>query len=107
MTATDADAESYGQVTYSLVGEHSNDFTLGLENGELRVANPAILDREDVKKITVEIVASDGAPPDTRRAVSVPVSFQATITVFFFCCPRTFFSFFTFSFPFSRFTSQY
>ncbi|EEB19942.1 conserved hypothetical protein [Pediculus humanus corporis] len=73
VTATDADAESYGQVTYSLVGEHSNDFTLGLENGELRVANPAILDREDVKKITVEIVASDGAPPDTRRAVSVPV----------------------------------
>lgn len=76
MTATDADAESYGQVTYSLVGEHSNDFTLGHENGELRVANPSILDREDVKEITVEIVASDGAPPDTRRAVSVPVSLE-------------------------------
>lgn len=73
VTATDADAESYGQVTYSLVGEHCNDFTLGHENGELRVANPAILDREDVKEITVEIVASDGAPAETRRAVSVPV----------------------------------
>lgn len=74
VTAEDADAGSFGQVSYSLIGEHNNDFILGPDNGELRVGNPSVLDREDVAEITVQIVASDNAPPETRRAVSVPVS---------------------------------
>jgi hypothetical protein len=63
-------------VSYSLVGEHSSDFSVNYNTGEVTVANPALLDRENTPDITVQVMASDGAPPETRRTVAIPVSEQ-------------------------------
>lgn len=71
--ATDMDSGSYGVVTYSLIGEHSSDFNIDYQSGEITVANPAVLDREARQEITLQVMASDGAPPDQRRTVAVPV----------------------------------
>nr|CAD7400227.1 unnamed protein product [Timema poppensis] len=73
VTATDADEGRIGQVMYSLVGEHSSEFTVGHDSGEVLVSNPSFLDRETTAEITIQVMASDGAPADTRRTVSVPV----------------------------------
>nr|CAD7573732.1 unnamed protein product [Timema californicum] len=73
VNATDADEGRIGQVMYSLVGEHSSEFTVGHDSGEVLVSNPSFLDRETTAEITIQVMASDGAPADTRRTVSVPV----------------------------------
>lgn len=72
--ATDLDSGTYGIVTYSLIGEHSSDFNIDYQSGEITVANPVVLDREVRQEITLQVMASDGAPPDQRRTVAVPVS---------------------------------
>ena len=74
VSATDRDEGVFGNVTYSLVGEHSTDFSVNYKTGEVTVANPALLDRETTPDITIQVMASDGAPPETRRTVAVPVS---------------------------------
>jgi hypothetical protein len=74
VTATDGDEGVFGSVTYSLVGEHSSDFSVNYKTGEVTVANPVVLDRETTPDITIQVMASDGAPPDVRRTVAVPVS---------------------------------
>lgn len=71
--ATDEDEGIFGSVTYNLVGEHSHDFTIDHESGEVVVSNPSILDREALPELTLEVMASDGAPPDSRRTVAVPI----------------------------------
>ncbi|KAJ4434750.1 hypothetical protein ANN_23319, partial [Periplaneta americana] len=73
VTATDGDEGVIGAVTYSLVGEHSSDFSVNYNTGEVTVANPALLDREVTPDITIQVMASDGAPPETRRTVAVPI----------------------------------
>lgn len=73
VNATDADKGEYGQVTYSLIGEHSNDFRIDSVTGEITVANPGLLDRETISELTIQVVASDGAPANIRRSVSVPI----------------------------------
>lgn len=72
--ATDGDEGVFGSVSYSLVGEHSSDFSVNYKTGEVTVANPAVLDRETTPDITIQVMASDGAPPETRRTVAIPVS---------------------------------
>jgi hypothetical protein len=74
VTATDGDEGVFGSVSYSLVGEHSSDFSVNYNTGEVTVANPAVLDRETTPDITIQVMASDGAPPETRRTVAIPVS---------------------------------
>jgi Cadherin domain. len=74
VTATDGDEGVFGTVSYSLVGEHSSDFSVNYNTGQVTVTNPALLDRETTPDITIQVMASDGAPPDTRRTVAVPVS---------------------------------
>jgi len=73
VTATDGDEGVFGTVSYSLVGEHSSDFSVNYNTGQVTVANPALLDRETTPDITIQVMASDGAPPDTRRTVAVPI----------------------------------
>ncbi|XP_063226687.1 cadherin-87A isoform X2 [Bacillus rossius redtenbacheri] len=71
--ATDGDEGVFGAVSYSLVGEHSSDFTVDHNSGEVKVANPGLLDREATPDVTIQVMASDGASPDTRKTTSVPV----------------------------------
>ncbi|PSN52632.1 hypothetical protein C0J52_14597, partial [Blattella germanica] len=73
VTATDGDEGVIGSVTYSLVGEHSTDFSVNYMTGEVTVANPALLDREATPDVTIQVMASDGAPQETRRTVAVPI----------------------------------
>lgn len=71
--ATDIDAEDFGVVSYSLLGERSSDFSIN-EKGEIRVAGTANLDRELTSSLTLQVVATDmGQDKSTRRSVSVPV----------------------------------
>lgn len=74
VNATDGDEGEFGKVTYSLVGEHSTDFNIDAQTGEITVANSGILDRETISELTIQVVASDGAPANLRRTVSLPVS---------------------------------
>ncbi|KAK7790843.1 hypothetical protein R5R35_010718 [Gryllus longicercus] len=71
--AIDQDEGVFGVVTYTLVGEHSHDFSIGHDSGEVVVSNPNILDRENLPELTLEVMASDSAPPDSRRSVAVPI----------------------------------
>jgi hypothetical protein len=74
VTATDGDEGVFGSVTYSLIGEHSSDFSVKYNTGEVTVANTDLLDRETIPDIMIQVMASDGAPPETRRTVTAPVS---------------------------------
>lgn len=73
VNATDADADEYGAVTYSLTGEHSEHFHIAPQSGEITVADSEFLDRETIESTTIQVVASDGAPGNLKRVVSVPV----------------------------------
>lgn len=74
VNASDGDEGEYGTVKYSLVGEHSADFSIGHNTGEITVANQQLLDRESVPEMMIQVMASDGAPPETKRTTAVPVS---------------------------------
>lgn len=68
------DAGDFGIITYSLIGEHSNDFNIDPDTGEIRVTSTGALDREAHQEIILQVMASDGAPIETRRTASTPVS---------------------------------
>lgn len=59
VTATDADTEEHGQVTYTLGGEGALMFVVNETTGEIRVARGAQLDRESTPTITLEVTAHD------------------------------------------------
>lgn len=71
--ATDADDGEFGEIVYSLVGEHSADFTIDPDTGVISVLNSGLLDREMIKDIVIQAVASDKAPPAVRRTVTAQV----------------------------------
>lgn len=71
--ATDDDEGIFGNVRYSLIGEHAADFNIGHETGEITVGGATVLDREETEEITVTVMASDGAPVNSRRSTTVPV----------------------------------
>lgn len=71
--ATDGDAEEYGAVTYNLTGEHSENFHINPETGEVTVANSEFLDHETLNETVIQVVASDGAPGSLKRSTSVPI----------------------------------
>lgn len=74
VNATDLDADEYGEITYSLTGEHSEHFNISPKTGKITVANPDFLDRETIKSTTIQVVASDGAPGNLKRSITVPVN---------------------------------
>ncbi|XP_046393425.1 cadherin-87A-like [Ischnura elegans] len=72
VNATDGDDGDFGKVKYSLLGEHQEDFTI-LESGEIQVQNSGVLDRENTPELVIQVVASDEAPVEARRSITVPV----------------------------------
>ncbi|XP_012135516.1 cadherin 87A isoform X2 [Megachile rotundata] len=71
--ATDGDEGPFGEVNYSLIGDHAADFNIGHETGEITVGSATVLDREVTSKITITVLASDGAPINSCRSSTVPV----------------------------------
>ncbi|CAG9836975.1 unnamed protein product [Diabrotica balteata] len=71
--AVDKDAESYGEVSYFLTGEHSMNFAIDNETGYITVANSNFLDHEVINETEIQVVAQDGAPSNVKRSVTVPV----------------------------------
>ncbi|XP_058810290.1 cadherin-87A isoform X2 [Phymastichus coffea] len=71
--AYDADDGSFGEVTYSLIGDHVADFNIDHETGEITVAAATVLDREFIPEITVSVMANDKAPLSSRRSTSTRV----------------------------------
>lgn len=64
----------FGKISYSLIGEHSSEFNINNETGEISVAKSTAIDREEREEIILQVMASDGAPAETRRTTAVPVS---------------------------------
>ncbi|XP_029049380.1 cadherin-87A [Osmia bicornis bicornis] len=71
--ATDGDEGPFGVVNYSLIGDHAADFNIGHDTGEITVGSATVLDREMTSKITITVLASDGAPINSCRSSTVPV----------------------------------
>ncbi|ETN58359.1 hypothetical protein AND_010057 [Anopheles darlingi] len=76
--AHDADGGAYGQLTYTIVGEHSGSFAIDPDTGALTVGNSSALDRETEQEVSLTAIATDRAPEvAARRSTTVPV--QITI----------------------------
>lgn len=73
VTATDKDEGEFGKISYSLVGEHSSDFTIDADTGVISVLNSALLDREVITDVVIQAVASDNAPPTLKRTDTAQV----------------------------------
>lgn len=100
--AIDGDEGLFGEVSYSLIGDHAADFNIGNftnsltklnkftffdlcfanihsykitghETGEITVGGAAVLDREMTPEISITVMASDGAHINSRRSTTVPV----------------------------------
>ncbi|KAK0157779.1 hypothetical protein PV328_011474 [Microctonus aethiopoides] len=71
--AYDKDEGIFGDVNYSLIGEHASDFNIGHETGEITVGGATVLDREETPEIMITVMASDNAPLNSRRSTTVPV----------------------------------
>ncbi|XP_076686160.1 cadherin 87A isoform X2 [Andrena cerasifolii] len=71
--AIDGDEGPFGEVSYSLIGDHAADFNIGHETGEITVGGATVLDREITPEITITVMASDGAHINSRRSTTVPV----------------------------------
>lgn len=71
--ATDKDADEFGEIEYSLVGQNSEHFSIDSKTGYVTVANSSFLDHETVNQTVIEVVASDKAPGNLKRSVTVPV----------------------------------
>jgi len=54
--AVDKDAGSYGEVMYELTGEHSENFHINPETGEISVANSNFLDHEIITECVLQVV---------------------------------------------------
>lgn len=76
--ATDKDAEEYGEVTYTLVGVYSENFAIDNQTGYVTVANSNFLDHEVINETVIQVVASDSAPSQVRRSVTVPININIT-----------------------------
>ncbi|XP_034936764.1 cadherin-87A [Chelonus insularis] len=72
--AIDGDEGVFGEVTYSLIGEHASDFNIGHDTGEITVGSATVLDREMTPDIVITVMASDRAPVNSRRSTTVKVN---------------------------------
>lgn len=64
---------TFGEISYSLVGEKSSNFYVEPDTGTIIVQNNSALDREVDEEIVLTAVATDRAPITTRRSTTVPV----------------------------------
>ncbi|CAL4115826.1 unnamed protein product, partial [Meganyctiphanes norvegica] len=77
VTAVDRDEGSFGQVSYSLAGHHSNSFIIDA-SGSIVVKDNTILNREQLDEVVLRVVATDQAPENQRRQSSAPVHIKIT-----------------------------
>ncbi|OQR71487.1 cadherin-related tumor suppressor-like [Tropilaelaps mercedesae] len=71
VSATDPDAGANGLIHYALVGQHADAFSVDEQSGQIFLA--ARLDRERQAEFSLTVVASDAAPPTTRRSATATV----------------------------------
>lgn len=65
---------AFGDITYSLMGDHSKHFTIDSITGTIYVQNSSFLDHEKQSEATFSAVAIDRAPITMRRSAVVPVN---------------------------------
>ena len=64
---------TFGEVVYSIVGDHSANFEIDVDTGIITVQNTSALDREIEPEVTLTAIASDRAPISTKRSTTVSV----------------------------------
>lgn len=72
--AHDGDVGAFGELTYSLIGENNKYFSIDAYTGNVMVANASILDREQIKELTLSVVAQDKAPATVQKSATATVS---------------------------------
>lgn len=77
----------FGNVTYSLVGDHSMSFSIDSIAGLITVQNSSFLDRERLPEASFSALAMDKAPITTRHSAIVPVNILRNVIIWFlgFC----------------------
>ncbi|XP_055524329.1 cadherin-87A [Wyeomyia smithii] len=76
VTAVDNDLGKYGEITYSLVGDHSAYFAIDPDTGVITVKNSSALDRERESELGLTAIAADRAPEAIRRTTTAPISIK-------------------------------
>ncbi|XP_058466683.1 cadherin-87A isoform X2 [Malaya genurostris] len=76
VTARDTDLGPYGEIYYTLVGDHSAHFAIDPDTGVITVRNSTALDRERESEIGLTAIAADRAPDVIRRSTTAPVSIK-------------------------------
>ncbi|XP_036327722.1 cadherin-87A [Rhagoletis pomonella] len=71
--AFDADVGSFGELTYSLIGENNKYFSIDAYTGSIMVADATILDREKISEITLTAVAQDKAPATVQKSATAAI----------------------------------
>jgi len=72
--AQDGDVGVFGEITYTLIGENNKYFSIDAYTGNVMVANSSILDREQIKELTLSVVAQDKAPAAVQKSATATVS---------------------------------
>lgn len=72
--AEDADAGQLGVVRYSVAGGGAAGVSVDPVSGQVTVADPRLLDREERRELTVTVTATDNADEGSVRSATVPVS---------------------------------
>ncbi|XP_043864280.1 cadherin-87A [Drosophila mojavensis] len=71
--AHDSDVGAFGELTYTLIGENNKYFSVDAYTGNVMVANASILDREQLKELTLSVVAQDKAPATVQKSATATI----------------------------------
>ncbi|XP_034663045.1 cadherin-87A isoform X2 [Drosophila subobscura] len=71
--AQDGDVGVFGEITYTLIGENDKYFSIDAYTGNVMVANASILDREQIKELTLSVVALDKAPATVQKSATATI----------------------------------
>ncbi|XP_001989490.2 cadherin-87A [Drosophila grimshawi] len=71
--AHDGDVGAFGELTYTLIGENNKYFSIDAYTGNVMVANASILDREQLKELTLSVVAQDKAPATVQKSATATI----------------------------------
>lgn len=71
--AFDADVGTFGEITYTLIGEYNKYFSIDAYTGNIMVADATMLDREKINEITLTAVAQDKAPTTVQKSATAAV----------------------------------
>ncbi|TDG52178.1 hypothetical protein AWZ03_001459 [Drosophila navojoa] len=71
--AHDSDVGAFGELTYTLIGENNKYFSIDAYTGNVMVANASILDREQLKELTLSVVAQDKAPATVQKSATATI----------------------------------